>query len=84
MFPVLVLYHSRSYASVYGIRENAHMLYWKSVDHVCTDTPSEARIQGKDKNDCLKDNLHNTGHFILELLLLDRQTGLLRQNFCFI
>ena len=32
MFPMLVFY-SRLYASVCDIKENAHMLYWKSVDH---------------------------------------------------
>ena len=55
MFPMLVLYLSRSYASVYDFKENAHMLYWLSVDHGLTHR-SEARPQGKDKNDCLKDN----------------------------
>ena len=34
MFPMLVLHYSRSYASVYDIKENAHMRHWKSVDHV--------------------------------------------------
>ena len=55
MYPMLVLYYSRSYASVYDTKENAYMLYRKSVDHVQTNR-SEARTQGKDKNDCLKDN----------------------------
>ena len=48
MFPMLVLYYSRSYASVYDIKENAHMLYWQSVDHVQTHR-SEALTQKKDK-----------------------------------
>ena len=38
----------RSYSSVYDIKENAHLLYWKSVDHVQIHW-SEARTQGKDK-----------------------------------
>ena len=50
MLPVLVLYYSRSYASVYDTKENAHMLYWTSVDHVQTYRP-EARTQGKHEND---------------------------------
>ena len=48
MLSILVLYYSRSYASVYDIKENAHMLYWKSVDPVQTHR-SEARTQRKDK-----------------------------------
>ena len=55
MLSILVLYYSRSYASVYDIKENAHMLYWKSMDHVQTHW-SEAHTQGKDKNDFFKDN----------------------------
>ena len=55
MFPMLVLYYWRSYGSVCDIKENAYMLYWKSVDHVQTHG-SEACTQGKDKKDCLKDN----------------------------
>ena len=55
MLLMLVLYYSRSYASVYDIKENAHMLCWKSVDHVQTHR-SVVRTQGKDKNDCLKHN----------------------------
>ena len=34
---------------MYDIKENAHMLYWKSVFHVQSNR-SKARIQGKDKN----------------------------------
>ena len=55
MLPMLVLYYSRSYASVYDIKENAHMFYWKSVYHVQTHR-SETRTQAKEKNDCLKHN----------------------------
>ena len=54
MFPMLVLYYSRSYASVYDIKENAHMLYWKSVNHQQT-RRYEAQTIVKDKNNCLKD-----------------------------
>ena len=56
MLPMLVLYCLRSYASVYDIKENAIMLYWKSVEHVQTQR-SEAHTQGKDKNDSLKHNI---------------------------
>ena len=55
MLPILVLYYSRSYAPVYDIKENAHMLYWKTVDHAQTHR-SEARPQRKGKTDCLKHN----------------------------
>ena len=34
------------------LKENAHMLYWKSVDHVQTHR-SEARTQRRGKSDCL-------------------------------
>ena len=52
---MLVLYYSKLYTSVYDIRENPPLLYWKSVDHVQT-RRSAARTEGKDKNDCLKHN----------------------------
>ena len=48
MLPMLMLYYLRSYTSVSDIKENAHMLYWKSVDHVQTHR-SEARTQGQNK-----------------------------------
>ena len=82
MYPMLVLYYSRSYASVYDIKENAHMLYWKSVALVLTQW-SEARTQGKDEMIFKITILHNTctGHCILKSLLLDRETGLLEQRF---
>ena len=34
MFPMLVLCYSRSYASVYDIKDNAHIVYLKSLDHI--------------------------------------------------
>ena len=55
MLPMLLLYYWRSCASVYDIKENADMLYWKPVNHVQS-KQSEARTQGKDKNNCLKNN----------------------------
>ena len=55
MLPMLLLYYWRSCASVYDIKENADMLYWKPVNHEQSKR-SEAPTQGKDKNNCLKNN----------------------------
>ena len=46
---VLVLYYLRSYASVYDIKENAYMLYWKSVDHVQSYRPDPHAHKGRTK-----------------------------------
>ena len=48
MLPMLLLNYGWSSTSVYDIKENAHMLYLKSVDHVQTHW-SEACAQGKNK-----------------------------------
>ena len=66
MLSMLVYCYSRSYTSVYDIKENAHMLYWKSVDHVQTHR-SEARTQRKDDNDRLKHTFAEYRPFCTEI-----------------
>ena len=55
MLPMLVFDYLRSYASLYDIKENAHMLYYKYVDHIQIHQSGES-TQEKDKNDCLQHN----------------------------